>query len=321
MALKTPASSPSDASASGPADDSSPVCILVFNANDPSAAAGLPADIATIASVGGHPLPVCTGVYARDTRRVYEHFAIDDEAVSEQARAVLEDIPVAAMKVGFVGSPGNLAAISRISSDYPDIPVISYMPDLSWWEEDQQEQYLDAFKELVLPQTSVLVGNHSTLWRWLLPDWSQERNPSARDIAIAAEALEVPYVLVTGIPLPEQYVDNALVTAQSVLGNSKYELFDASFTGAGDTLSAALTALLASGNDLGLAAQEALEYLDHCLDSGFKPGMGYFVPDRLFWAQPEDDDSDDEEARQPDQDDNDAKPVQGSALPPHDSKH
>ena len=49
--------------------------------------------------------------------------------------------------------------------------------------------------------------------------------------------------------------------------------------------------------------------------------MGYFVPDRLFWAQPEDDDSDDEEARQPDQDDNDAKPAQGSALPPHDSKH
>ena len=60
MALKTPAFPPSDSSPSGPADDSSPVCILVFNANDPSAAAGLPADIATIAShyadrSGKHP--------------------------------------------------------------------------------------------------------------------------------------------------------------------------------------------------------------------------------------------------------------------------
>ena len=47
----------------------------------------------------------------------------------------------------------------------------------------QIDLYLDAFQELVLPQTTVLVGNHSTLWRWLLPDWDAERNPSARDIA------------------------------------------------------------------------------------------------------------------------------------------
>ena len=62
------------------------------------------------------------------------------------------------------------------------------MPDLSWWEDDKQDQYLDAFKELVLPQTSVLVGNHNTLWRWLLPDWEHSRSPTARDIAMAAEA-------------------------------------------------------------------------------------------------------------------------------------
>ena len=40
-------------------------------------------------------------------------------------------------------------------------------------------------------------------------------------------------MLVTGIPLPDQFVDNVLTTAQSVLGNSKYEMFDATFTGAG----------------------------------------------------------------------------------------
>ena len=166
----------------------------------PCGAGGLSADISTISSVGGHALPVTCGAYARDTARIYEHFSLDDEAVTEQARAVLEDIPVAAIKVGFVGSPANLAAVAEISSDYPNIPIISYMPDLSWWEDDKQDQYLDAFKELVLPQTSVLVGNHNTLWRWLLPDWESSRSPTARDIAMAAEALEVPYVLVTGIP-------------------------------------------------------------------------------------------------------------------------
>ena len=39
------------------------------------------------------------------------------------------------------------------------------MPNLSWVEEDEQQAYLDAFRELVLPQTEVLVGNHQTLSR------------------------------------------------------------------------------------------------------------------------------------------------------------
>ena len=323
MALNPISTTPPRRTRQEEATELAPVCVLAFNSTDPCGAGGLSADIATISSVGGHTLPVACGAYIRDTARVYDHFALDDEAVTEQARTVLEDITVAAIKVGFAGGPANLAAIAQISSDYPHIPIISYMPDLSWWEDDKQDQYLDAFKELVLPQTSVLVGNHNTLWRWLLPDWEHTRAPTARDIAMAAEALEVPYVLVTGIPLPDQFVDNVLTTAQTVLGNSKYEMFDASFTGAGDTLSAAITALLATGNDLGAATLEALEYLDHSLDAGFRPGMGHYLPDRLFWAQPTDEDEESEEdlAETEDEDEPDTKPIEGFVIPSHDTKH
>lgn len=322
MALNPISSTPPRRTSQEEATESAPVCVLSFNSSDPCGASGLSADIATISSIGGHALPVACGAYARDTARIYEHFSLDDEAVTEQARTVLEDIAVTAIKVGFAGSPANLAAIATISSDYPNIPIISYMPDLSWWEDDKQDQYLDAFKELVLPQTSVLVGNHNTLWRWLLPDWESSRSPSARDIAMAAEALEVPYVLVTGIPLPDQFVDNVLTTAQSVLGNSKYEMFDATFTGAGDTLSAAITALLATGNDLGAATLEALEYLDHSLDAGFRPGMGHYLPDRLFWAQPtEEEESEDDPVEESTDDEPDPKPIEGFVIPSHDTKH
>lgn len=322
MALNPISSTPPRRTSQEEATESAPVCVLSFNSSDPCGASGLSADIATISSIGGHALPVTCGAYARDTARIYEHFSLDDEAVTEQARTVLEDIAVTAIKVGFAGSPANLAAIATISSDYPNIPIISYMPDLSWWEDDKQDQYLDAFKELVLPQTSVLVGNHNTLWRWLLPDWESSRSPSARDIAMAAEALEVPYVLVTGIPLPDQFVDNVLTTAQSVLGNSKYEMFDATFTGAGDTLSAAITALLATGNDLGAATLEALEYLDHSLDAGFRPGMGHYLPDRLFWAQPsEEEESEDDPVEESTDDEPDPKPIEGFVIPSHDTKH
>src|SRR6476661_4959013 len=88
-----------------PEDDDSPACVMTFNASDPSGAGGLAADVTAIASVGAHALPVVTGAYARDTAEVFDHFAFDDDAVGEQARAILEDAPVQVFKVGFVGSP------------------------------------------------------------------------------------------------------------------------------------------------------------------------------------------------------------------------
>ncbi len=258
---------------------------MSFNANDPSGAGGLSADVTAMASAGAHTLTVVTGTYYRDSAEIFDHFAFDEEAVAEQARTALEDMPVSALKVGFVGSPENIAAIAEIATDYAEVPVIAYMPNLSWWDEAALDSYLDAFRDLMLPQTTVLVGNHSTLWRWLLPDWSGERSPSARDIAKAAAEFGVPYTLVTGMPLPEQFIDNVLASPQAVLFSEKFEHFEASFAGAGDTLSAALTALLANGNDLQSATAEALSYLDHSLDAGFQPGMGQLLPDRLFWAQ------------------------------------
>jgi hydroxymethylpyrimidine/phosphomethylpyrimidine kinase len=294
-----------------------PPCVLVFNANDPSGAGGLACDVTAIASVGAHALPVITGAYARDTAEIFDHFPFDEEVISEQARTLLEDLTVQVFKVGFVGTPENLSAVAEIATDYPDIPLVAYMPDLSWWNEVQIDLYLDAFRELVLPQTTVLAGNHSTLWRWLLPDWGSDRPPSARDIAKAAGELGVPYTLVTGIPAPDQFLENVLASPQAVLGSEKFERFEAVFSGAGDTLSATLAALLASGCNLGEAFSEALSYLDRCLDGGFRPGMGHVIPDRLFWAQPEDDEGDeaDTSANNPDE------PLGSLEPPPHDKQH
>ena len=280
-------------------EGASPVCVMTFNANDPSGAGGLTADIAAMVSAGAHPLAVVTGAYVRDTAEIFDHFSFDEEAVTDQARSALEDMPVVAIKVGFVGSPENISTIAVIAADYHDVPLIAYMPDLSWWNDSEIESYQDAFRELLLPQATVLVGNHSSLWRWLLPDWSSERNPSPRDIAKAAASVGVPCVLVTGIPAPDQFIDNVLATPETVLYSEKFERFEAIFSGAGETLSAALTALLANGHDLPAATAEALTYLDHSLDAGFQPGMGHVVPERMFWAQTDTDDDDDKNADDP----------------------
>ena len=303
--------SPTDSALSDPLVGA-PACVLVFNANDPSGAGGISGDVLACASIGVHALTVVTGTYLRDTAEIFDHVAFDDEAVVEQARSVLEDMNVRIIKVGFCGDPENLSVIAEISTDYANVPVVAYMPNLSWWEDEKIDAYLDAFRELILPQTTLLIGNHNTLWRWLLPDWSNDRSPGPRDIARAAAEVGVPYVLVTGISQPDQHVDNVLATAHTVMQSERFERFDASFAGAGDTLSATLVAILATGSDLEEATHEALEFLDQSLNSGFRPGMGHALPDRLFWAEMDDDASDSDE-RPPTAED--------FSLPRHETKH
>ena len=282
-----------------------PACVLCFNASEPTGAAGLGADIATIAAMGAHALPVCTGVIIRDTAEIFESQALDPDTVAEQARAVLEDASPSAWKLGFLGNADVISAVAEIVSDYADIPLVAHLPNLSWLSDDEQMAYLDAFKELILPGTMVLSGNHKTLTDFLLPDWDNERPPSARELAVAAGEHGTRFVLVTGVMLPskgkgtEQWVDNVLASAQGALTGEKFERFEASFVGAGDTLSAALASLLAAGSELQAAVGEALAFLDNSLDAGFRPGMGNVIPDRFFWALPPGEEEDGEPGEDP----------------------
>jgi hydroxymethylpyrimidine/phosphomethylpyrimidine kinase len=271
-------------------EPAAPACVMSFNASDPSGAGGLAGDVATIAAMGAHALPVVTSIVMRDTAEVFGHHDLDDDAVVEQARSILEDVTIAGWKVGFLGSAETVSAVAEVLSDYADIPLVAYMPGLSWLEEDQLQPYLDAFRELILPATEVLVGSHKTLQDFLLPEWDNERPPSARELAVAAGEHGTRYVLVTGVMLAtkgsEQFIDNVLASPQGALTGEKFERFDVAFVGAGDTLAAALAALLASGSELQAAVGEALSFLDQSLDAGFRPGMGNIVPDRFFWALP-----------------------------------
>ena len=282
------------------ADHDTLPCVLSFNASDPTGACGSSSDALVIGSIGAHALPVVTGVYVRDTRETLGHTVIDDTTVAEQAHAVAEDIPILTIKVGFLGSAEVVAAVAAFASDYASVPLIAYMPDLSWWSEQEIDDYLDAFRELLLPQTAVLVGNNATLRHWLLPESTTDRHARAADLARAAAEYGVSYVVVTGVPMAGDQLGNVLASPQAELHSQNFERIDAGFLGAGDILSAALAALLATGSDLTEAVGEALLYLDQALDHGFRPGMGRAVADRLFWASAEADDDGADDAASPD---------------------
>ena len=296
----------------GDEDDDSPVCVMCFNVADASGAGGLSADQIAITASGGYALPVTTGILVRDTSTIFELIELEADAVEEQARTVLEDMDVEVFKVGLVGSPEALAVVAEITADYEEIPVITQVPPLSWWERDKIEAYLDALAELILPQTSVLVGNYDVLWRWLLPDWSSDKRPSPRDIAAAAAQHGVPYVVITSANAQVETTDTVAASPESIIATVTLDRYEANFVGAGDTFSATLATLLASGDELAEAVREASIYVNRSLLAAFQPGMGAAIPDRMFWAQVEgEEDSDDDSAA--------ADDLLG--IPPSDTRH
>jgi len=213
----SPETTPTDATSETLQEQPAPACVMSFNASDPSGAGGVAGDVATIAAMGAHGLPIVTSIVMRDTAEVFDQHVIDADVVVEQARSILEDVTIAAWKVGFLGSAEGVSAVAEILSDYPDVPLVSYLPNLSWVEEDAQQAYLEAFRELVLPQTEVLVGSHQTLTDFLLPDWDSERPASPRELAVAASEHGTRFVLVTSVVLPntkgpDQFLDNVLRT-------------------------------------------------------------------------------------------------------------
>jgi hydroxymethylpyrimidine/phosphomethylpyrimidine kinase len=107
-----------------PTNPPSPPQVLVFAASDPSSGAGIQADLLTLASLGCHPLTALTAVTVQDTVGVQSVHPLAAELVEQQARTILEDMPVVAFKIGVLGSVENVLAVAEIVSDYPEIPLI-----------------------------------------------------------------------------------------------------------------------------------------------------------------------------------------------------
>ncbi len=269
-----------------------PPIVLAFGATDPSGGAGLQADILTIASMGCHPLSVVTAVTVQDTGGVEDILPIDAEWVSDQARAVLEDMPVAAFKIGLLGSVENIAAIAEVISDYPDIPLV-FDPVLASGRGDElaDEDMLDALRELLLPQTTILTPNSIEARRLIQDEDNDEDNPDLAECAKRIVQLGCEYVLVTGTHEHSPKVINTLYGESGVIVRSdSWTRLSGIYHGSGCTLASAIASLLANGLSMNEAVKEAQEFTWQALQYAFRPGMGQHIPDRLFWARDDEED-------------------------------
>ncbi len=262
-----------------------PPIILTFAATDPTGGAGLQADILTQASLGCHPLTVVTAITVQDTRGVEDFMVLEPEWISDQARAILEDMPVAAFKVGMLGSAEIVATVAEIVSDYPDIPLI-LDPVLTSGRGDDlaTEETLYALRDLLLPQTTLITPN-SVEARRLVEEDEDIEAPDLDTCAMRLLDMGCEFVLITGSHEQTPQVINTLYGLEDQAHALAWDRLPHSYHGSGCTLASAIAALLAQGVDMATAIKDAQEYTYETLRSGFRPGMGQFIPDRLFWAR------------------------------------
>jgi hydroxymethylpyrimidine/phosphomethylpyrimidine kinase len=259
--------------------------VLSFAASDPTGGAGIQADLLTLASMGCHPLTVITALTVQDTAGVDGILVIDAEWVADQARMLLEDVPVAAFKLGMLGSPESIAAIAEILADYPDIPVV-LDPVLASGRGDElaSEDMIAAMRDMLIPQTSVLTPNSHEARRLALFE-SDEEDLDLAACAARLTELGCEYVLVTGTHENTPRVLNSLYDAKGHVQTDAWDRLPGSYHGSGCTLASAIAATLAYGHDVPSAVRDAQNYTYETLKAAFRPGMGQYIPERFFWAQ------------------------------------
>jgi hydroxymethylpyrimidine/phosphomethylpyrimidine kinase len=248
---------------------SAPPAVLSFAASDPTGGAGIQADLLAIAALGCHPLTVLTALTVQDTTGVESLHEVETRLVEAQARRLLDELPVAAFKLGVLGSAANARAIGRLLGARPRRPLV-VDPVLASGRGDalSTEGGVAALKESILPLATVATPN----------------SLEAERLGGVARLLELGcrYVLVTGTHAATPDVVNTLHDRSGVVRQDRWPRLPGSYHGSGCTLASALAAFLALGRDVPTAAREAQEFTWRALEAGFRPGDGQFIPQRFF---------------------------------------
>jgi hydroxymethylpyrimidine/phosphomethylpyrimidine kinase len=255
-----------------------PPVVLCFSGADPTGGAGIQADIETLSSHGCIAAPIITAATVQNTIDVISFAPMPADLIIEQARAVLEDMPIAAIKIGVVGSAETAMAIHSIIIDYPDIPVI-YDPVFST-ETDaalSTEDLVDTVRTLLLPITRILTPNIYEV---------HALSPGSDTPTAAAMGLlesEVEYILLTGTHGKTLDVVHSLFSNNRQLETFHCERLPHKYHGSGCTLASSIAAQIALGQDVLGAVRKGLEYTHKTLVYANRIGMGQYHPNRFFW--------------------------------------
>ncbi len=142
---------------------------LILGSFDPSGASNLPADAVICAQLGLHAGSVVTALLAQDTSGIQSIQRISPEFIDEQARCLLEDMAIGAIKIGPQYDPETIATLAQLAADYSTLPLVLHLappPDVPDLDDLDAEDTAGALLDLLVPQARILVLDASLPEQW-----------------------------------------------------------------------------------------------------------------------------------------------------------
>jgi hydroxymethylpyrimidine/phosphomethylpyrimidine kinase len=244
--------------------------VLSIAGHDPSSGAGVTADIKTIAAHGCYGITCITALTVQSTRGVKRVDLVEGRVISDTLDQLMDDLDIAAVKIGMLGSAEAAKSVSAFLKRYPLRPVVlDPIITSSSGTELISRDGLQVLKERILARACVITPNMDEA-----AALSGLNVTTAAEMQLAALRLHkmgARNVIITGghIDPPNDFISRedghtAVLKGHKVSGNSTH--------GTGCAFSTALACNLAHGHDLMEAAKAAKHYVETALRNA--PGIG-----------------------------------------------
>lgn len=248
---------------------------LCFSGLDPSGGAGLQADIETVAALGGHAAVVATALTIQDSQQVHGFVLTDPALMRAQAARVLADLPVAAVKLGMLGSADAVRCVFDALAGHSHLPVVMDPVLAANSGGGLARDDLRAALLAALPLTAVITPNTLEARRLAACDDLDEAVRRLTDAGARA-------IWLKGGHEPGDILVNRLYEDGRLTLETRQPRLPGEFHGSGCTLASALAALLAAGHVLHAAVQGSEDFVREALRAADRPrAQGQLLPRRI----------------------------------------
>jgi len=260
-----------------------PPVVLSIAGFDPSSGAGITADVKTAAAHGCYAVTCPTALTVQSSLGVFEVQPLDPGLVGRTLSALVEDLEIAAVRVGMLGSaPVAMTVVSTLSKlELRNIvvdPVLRSSSGVALLDEPG----LQVLKGELLPLADVITPNLEEMavlagieaaptrasWEEVLP-WL--RTASAKVHGLGGRA-----IIITGGHLPEanDYLSSVVDRAvrEEIFPGSQIE--SRSTHGTGCAFAMSIACQLALGRQLPQAVRAAKDYVRKAVEAAYPMGKG-----------------------------------------------
>jgi hydroxymethylpyrimidine/phosphomethylpyrimidine kinase len=260
-----------------------PAVALSIAGSDSGGGAGMQADLKTFHAFGVFGTTAITAITAQNTRGVAAVHPVPPSLVEAQIRVVNEDLHPAACKSGMLADAEIIRAVARALREAA-IPAYVLDPVMVATSGDPllADSAVDSLRTELLPLSTLVTPNLQEAE--ILAGMSVSDETGMRRAAERILSFGPPAVLIKGGHMHGDEVVDLLLTASAERAWRADRLPVGNAHGTGCTLSAAIAAGLAMGQELEFAIDRAIRYTRHALETA--PGLGSGATPLNHWARP-----------------------------------